>query len=210
MEASFFKSGFPYWLNLRLFPFKWDNYLNVAWFKSYHEAKQETATKLSLDKIWSKRNFVYGLFPFFTVQCYLDDGAFSVLFDFLSKLSWIIVNSDKKINFLLIILGKDVQPTEILRISQEKINRFFRLSNKYFLLPISASWLHSAYHSYWSKLHTYLFKKEVSCWQVLIWKCITFCYQFSPFLPSLQQDVTQVSVLVIFRIKLWKRHLEIK
>ena len=137
-------------------------YLQVAWLKSYNEAKQEIAAFLSLENIWSKRTFVYGLFPFFTVQCYLDDGASSVLFDFLSKLSWIIVNSDKKINFLLIILGKDVQPTLILRISQEKINRFFRLSNKYFLLPISASWLHiiATGQSY---IPTYLFKKEVSC-----------------------------------------------
>ena len=65
---------------------------------------------------------------------------------------------------LLIILGKDVQPTLILRISQEKINRFFRHSNKYFLLPISASWLHSSYHSYWSKLHTYLLIQKGSQW----------------------------------------------
>ena len=133
-------------------------YLKVARLKCYNYLGKTGNSHFSvtLGNIWSKRTFVYGLFPFFTVQCYLDDGASSVLFDFLSKLSWIIVNSDKKINFLLIILGKDVQPTLILRISQEEINRFFRLSNKYFLLPISASWLHSAYHSYWSKLHTYL------------------------------------------------------
>ena len=119
-------------------------YLKVARLKCYNYLGKTGNSHFSvtLGNIWSKRTFVYGLFPLFTVQCYLDDGASSVLFDFLSKLSWIIVNSDKKINFLLIILGKDVQPL-ILRISQEKINRFFRLSNKYFLLPISASWLHT-------------------------------------------------------------------